>query len=212
MLIQVPNAEEPRPEPLPAGRAFQFQCLRCGSWLEARTSMCGQPGRCPTCDGSFTVPLVDRHTGRAVSDADPGRDGETPTPVHAYAAAGEKAPRIIRLADGNAVIECRRCQRRSPITMNSCPYCGVPFTMEGAGPGTAPQPSGMAQAALIIGIIAMPLAFCGGLGLVPGAIAFILGLVAWMNSRGAGERTGVIGLVLGALSCFISVLVLGYMM
>ena len=46
----------------------------------------------------FTIPKVNVRTGLALTDADPGDDGQDPTPVHAYAAAGGNAPRIERTA------------------------------------------------------------------------------------------------------------------
>ena len=90
------------------GHRFQFRCLRCRSVLEARSSQSGQQARCPTCDASFAVPIIDAQTGLAASDADPGDDGELPTPMHAYAAAGDKAPRIIRKGDDTLAIGCSR--------------------------------------------------------------------------------------------------------
>src|SRR5947209_11398302 len=40
-------------------------------------------------------------------------------PVHAYAAAGERAPRILRRNDGTQNIQCPRCNSVSPITANN---------------------------------------------------------------------------------------------
>jgi DNA-directed RNA polymerase subunit M/transcription elongation factor TFIIS len=120
-------AERAQPE-----RAYCFRCLRCGSMLEAHAGQAGQAGRCPTCDAGFTIPEFDPRTGAAKGHADPGDDGENPTPMHAYAAAGQHAPKLVRRPDDTLVIECPRCERQSPVSSNNCPGCGLPFTLEGA--------------------------------------------------------------------------------
>lgn len=78
------------------------------------------------------MPMVDSVTGRAVSDADPGDDGELPTPVHAYAAAGDMAPIIVRKGDDSLFIRCRLCDHENPVDADCCDRCGRPFTLEGA--------------------------------------------------------------------------------
>ncbi len=109
------------------GPTFRFRCLRCGSVLEARIAQVGERARCPSCDAVFVVPQVDPRTGLALGGADPGHDGQYPAPVHAYAAAGHAAPRIVRLPDDSLVIECPNCLHRTDIKANNCPACGRPF-------------------------------------------------------------------------------------
>src|SRR6185369_12591680 len=58
------QAPRPRPEPnlhKPA-RKFHFQCLRCGSVLEAESQQSGRHGKCPSCGGTFIIPEKDAST------------------------------------------------------------------------------------------------------------------------------------------------------
>ena len=166
--------------------------------------MCGQPGQCPTCNATFTVPQMDPRTGLTISHADPGDDGENPTPVHAYAAAGEKAPRIIRLEDDSAVIECPRCERQSPIRSDSCLSCGLPFTMEGMNPSVCTRAGSKASTAVIFALIALPLSFYGGIGIVPGAIACLLGFRS-QTGEGTSDRVqAILAILLGGFACVLS--------
>src|SRR5206468_63102 len=115
-----------------APQRFTFTCQRCQSILEGNSLISGQTGRCPTCGATFTVPHVDRTTGLPTGPAQVADDGQNPTPVHAYANAGEKAPMIRRLPGGDMVIVCPRCSANMPVEANLCSACGVPFTIEGA--------------------------------------------------------------------------------
>jgi DNA-directed RNA polymerase subunit RPC12/RpoP len=116
----------------PTRRRFTFSCQRCGSVLEAIGEQCGQTGRCPTCGAVFVVPPVDPETGTATEVAVVADDGQLPTPMHAYATAGDRAPKIVRRETGEQVIVCPRCRREMPIDADGCTACGVPFTLEGA--------------------------------------------------------------------------------
>ena len=167
----------------------------------------GREGRCPSCAAVFVVPELDPRTGLAVTNADPGEDGENPAPVHAYAAAGAMAPRLERKQDDSLVIHCPRCKKESPIRANSCPQCGLPFTMEGMTyhPATAGARSG--SGALALGLIALPLGLCGGIGIVPALIAIILGLSAVENKRGQGITAAHIGVALGIVSALLALIV-----
>ncbi len=185
----------------PRGRKFSFRCLRCSSILEASASQCGSTARCPSCDALFTVPPVDPDTGGAARDADPGEDGELPAPVHAYAAAGANAPRIIRHDDDRLEIECPRCSNRSPVIADNCVRCGLPFTMEGAT-GRASSDSSSGTVALALGIIALVCGFCPIVGIIPGIAAIILG--ARGLNRPGYRRHAIAGLCLGIAGCIIS--------
>lgn len=178
------------------------------SVLEALSSQCGQEARCPTCDAVFCIPNIDPASGLATGNADPGADGENPTPMHAYAAAGHKAPRILRKHDDTLVIECPRCSRQSPITSDNCPQCGLPFTLEGASAAVTTHEPRSGHLPLVLGIIAVPLGLCAGVGIVPGVIAIILGLKVFLEDRTGRERGAAIaGVVLGILASLISVVI-----
>jgi hypothetical protein len=155
---------------------------------------------------------MDSRTGLATRHADPGDDGQNPTPVHAYAAAGEKAPRIIRLEDDTAAIECPRCNQQSPVRSNSCPSCGLPFTMEGMNPSVSTCTDGKVNAALAFSFVALPLSFCGGIGIVPGVIACVLGVYSQMGEQSSDRTRAILAVALGALACVISTIVLAEML
>ncbi|MFQ5428834.1 MAG: DUF4190 domain-containing protein [Phycisphaerae bacterium] len=187
-----------------AGIRFTFACQRCSSILEARGGMAGQRGRCPTCGAVFTIPSVDAATGRAVGDAVVEDDGQLPTPMHAYATAGAKAPKIVRKDDGEQVILCPRCQRAMPVDANTCAACGMPFTMDGAaaiavgGSGS----NGMATAALTVGVLSLLAWMCSP---ILGCVAIGLGIAGLRRAeKTGGLRTGrkmaIAGIVCGALS------------
>jgi len=151
---------------------------------------------------------MDPKTGLAVGHADPGEDGELPAPVHAYAAAGRAAPRIVRLPDDSLVIECPNCRRQTDISANGCPDCGRPFTLEGASQVALAVSSEQGHEAVIVSIIALALSFCGGVGIVPAVIAVILGYRRLSRARAADRSTGPIAaIVLGLVACIISILV-----
>jgi hypothetical protein len=206
--------EVPKPMLAPAheppGRLFHFQCLRCGSILEARSNQSGQAGKCPTCAAVFTVPLMDPRTGLAQGHADPGDDGENPTPVHAYAAAGTMAPKVFRHEDDSLSIICPRCERESPITANNCPGCGLPFTMEGVSATATTAGSSQAQTAIILAVVGLLFSFCAGIGGILGIIAVFLGISA-LNERYPRTGQAVAAIVLGAIDCLIAVLVVANM-
>jgi predicted RNA-binding Zn-ribbon protein involved in translation (DUF1610 family) len=194
---------------------FTFSCTRCGSILEARGEQCGQLGRCPTCGGVFTVPAVDPHTGLAGGPAAVADDGQLPTPMHAYATAGTKAPKIKRLESGEQVILCPRCGRDMPVDVNTCRSCGMPFTMEGAAQimEAGPITNNLAPIALTLGILSLP-TFCLP---ILGPAAVIAGWLALRRARvlgpiGAGRSMAIAGMICGILSVvvFAARLVLGF--
>lgn len=183
---------------------FTFTCQRCGSALEGHSGLCKQLGRCPTCGAVFTIPEIDRRTGLPLGPAVVADDGELPTPMHAYAAAGTKAPSIRRRSDGEPYILCPRCDFESSIEANICPRCGLPFTIEGASAvavGAATASNSLATASLVFGILALP-TYCFPL---LGVVAIATGLIALhrmgksaVPTSGRGQAIG--GLVCGGLS------------
>lgn len=170
--------------------------------------MCGRPGRCPTCGGAFVVPQMDPRSGLAVSHADPGGEHEHPVPLHAYAAAGDKAPRIIRQPDDSLVIACPRCDQQSPIGANKCVSCHLPFTLEAAEFDVPTHAQGMIGVALALSVMGLPLSLCGGVGLAPGGIGAGLATFALLGNPASGRGQAIIALILGLLACAASLGVL----
>src|SRR5436305_5278057 len=124
----------PRPSPLTAtrgggGKRYGFNCGYCSSRLEATEAMGGQDGQCPTCGNNITIPILDRY-GRLIDPKTRQIIKQDPHPVHAYAAAGDRAPKIIRQKYTKQIIVCPRCNVASPITANYCNACCILFTME----------------------------------------------------------------------------------
>ncbi|HEX8340352.1 MAG TPA: DUF4190 domain-containing protein [Tepidisphaeraceae bacterium] len=189
-----------------AGRRYGFNCVYCSSRLEAVESMAAQEGQCPTCGSEITIPILDRY-GRLIDPVTKEILKPDPHPVHAYAAAGERAPRISRQPDGTQTIGCAKCNRTSPITSNSCKHCGMPFTMEGTTPQNAGASNGFAVASLVLGIIGIPFA-CS---VVFPSLAVIFGIVALVQigavkseGGGGGKGLAIGGLVCGAIGLFIT--------
>ncbi len=176
---------------------FNFGCPRCETLLEAHTGLSGQPGRCPTCGANLLVPEVNQHTGRPRSAALLDEGGQDPTPIHAYAASGLQAPRILRRADGTHAIECPRCSEMCEVDAESCPACGTPFTIDAAPSMPSYRSSYRAQIALVLGIISLPLFFL----IFPALGALGMGLFSLR--LGSGQRppaAGIVAMVLGILS------------
>ncbi len=96
------------------GRRYGFNCGYCSSRLEANESMAAQEGACPTCGNTITIPILDRY-GRLIDPKTRQIIKQDPHPVHAYAAAGDRAPKIIRQRDGGQTIQCTRCGAYSGI-------------------------------------------------------------------------------------------------
>jgi uncharacterized CHY-type Zn-finger protein len=193
---------------LTTGSRFTFTCGRCESILEARPELCGQPGRCPTCGALFVVPNVDPATGQAAGPAMVADDGQLPTPLHAYATAGDRAPTIRRLDTGAQVVVCPRCRAEMPVEADVCSACGIPFTMEGAASITqAPlETDSLARAAMTVGIIGV-LTACQP---VVGLVALGLGIAAMVKSRRrkynkSGEKMAIAGIICGAAGAAIGV-------
>jgi predicted RNA-binding Zn-ribbon protein involved in translation (DUF1610 family) len=201
--------QSPEPRPVrPSGPKYQFQCLRCGSLLEAWASQAGKSARCPSCDAEFVVPPYDERTGLARMDADPGRDGELPAPVHAYAAAGQKAPRIVRLPDDSLVIECPRCGRQSPPVADNCRSCGLPFTIEGTRNAAILRRDNGGALTLALGISSVAMGFCGGIGLLPATLGLVIGLVQVRQVPDRIDGACGAGIVISIVGALVSVLAL----
>ena len=183
---------------------FTFSCARCSSILEAHDGICGQKGRCPTCGGVFTVPQVDRHTGIALESALIAEDGQLPTPMHAYATAGSKAPMIIRRADGSQAVRCPRCGREMPVESDTCRACGMPFTMEGAQEimSHGPETNSLASASLTVGVLSIPTFCLQALGPVAISLGFVaIQRASKMGSNMPGRTMAIAGILCGLAGC-----------
>src|SRR3954447_19145392 len=190
------------------GRRYGFNCGYCSSRLEATEAMAAQDGQCPTCGNNITIPILDRY-GRLIDPKTRQIIKQDPHPVHAYAAAGERAPTILRAKDGKQLIRCPRCQGASPISANNCKSCGMPFTMEGTTLEAAGSSNGFAVASLVLGIIGIP-ASCA---MIPPILAVIFGIVGLSQTsksgvQGGGRGMAIAGIILGIIGCIVGVAVL----
>ncbi len=176
------------------GSLFTFRCDLCQSRLEAYTSMIGRRGQCPTCGAQFTVPAPSERARRIGGTE---AQAEYSQPVHAFAAAGDKAPKIITLPNGRKAIQCPRCKTANAIDRNNCRHCAAPFTLEGSE--AMGQGGGIGTAALVLGIIGLPLSFA----CIPSILAIIFGLLGLRRDDEGGHRgrqgQAVGGLILGLL-------------
>ncbi|HEY8750575.1 MAG TPA: DUF4190 domain-containing protein [Tepidisphaeraceae bacterium] len=182
------------------GKRYGFNCGYCSSRLEATESMGAQEGQCPTCGNTITIPILDRY-GRLIDPKTRQIIKQDPHPVHAYAAAGERAPGIFRTPDGKHSIRCPRCSAISPITANNCKSCGMPFTMEGTTVEAAGTSNGYCVASLVLGIISL-VTFCLP---IPAALAIVFGLVGYNQvtkngGEGGGKGMAIAGMVCGGIS------------
>ena len=187
------------------GKRYGFNCGYCSSRLEATEAMAAQDGQCPTCGNNITIPILDRY-GRLIDPKTRQIIKQDPHPVHAYAAAGERAPAILRTNDGRLIIRCPRCQAISPISANNCKACGMPFTMEGTTVDASGTNNGYAVASLVLGIIGVVL-FCIPI-IVPG-LALIFGTIALRQankteSPGNSRGMAIAGIILGVIGLLVS--------
>lgn len=184
------------------GKRYGFNCGYCSSRLEATEAMAAQEGQCPTCGNQITIPIQDRY-GRLIDPKTRQIIKQDPHPVHAYAAAGDRAPNIVRAKDGRQFISCPRCATANPISSNNCKSCGMPFTMEGTtleAPGTS---NGFCVASLVLGIISIP-AYCT-FG-IPAILAIVFGIIGLTQTKrtettpaGGGRGLAIAGICLGSI-------------
>lgn len=188
------------------GKPFSFPCLQCSSRLEAFTSMVGQRGQCPTCGVEFVIPAPYGSSQRLGGTAP---ELEYAQPVHAYAAAGAKAPRIIRQPEGAKSIQCPRCHTLNEVTRNNCKQCAMPFTLEGAESSASESASGLATASLVLGIVGLPLSCT----VVLPVLAVIFGGLAMrgqtVGGKNPSQRSAVAGLILGLLGLVLFAVIIG---
>ena len=188
------------------GKRYGFNCPYCSSRLEATESMAAQDGQCPTCGNTITIPILDRY-GRLIDPKTRQVIKQDPHPVHAYAAAGDRAPRILRQPGGAQNIQCPRCESVSPITSNNCKACGMPFTMEGTTLEASGASNGFCVASLVLGIIGIP-AFCT---VVTPLLAIVFGVIGYNQANKADVQAGgkgmaIAGIVCGIIGCIIGAL------
>ncbi|HVX87021.1 MAG TPA: DUF4190 domain-containing protein [Phycisphaerae bacterium] len=186
------------------GRRYGFLCSYCSSRLEAVESMAGQSGTCPTCGNTILIPILNAR-GQLIDPTSGKIIKQDPHPVHAYAAAGHKAPQIVAMPNGERQIRCPRCQRLNPLAMNNCLGCGLPFTMEGTAGDAMSGTNTWAVASLVLGIVSL----VGGMCLiVPPVLAIIFAFMALRtNTSPSGQSSGqgmaIAGLILGIVGAVI---------
>lgn len=181
------------------GRRYGFLCSYCSSRLEATENLAGQSGTCPTCGNAIVIPILD-YRGRLIDPTSGKVIKQDPHPVHAYAAAGHKAPQIISTDDGaKRHIQCPRCNQLNPLSGNNCVSCGLPFTMEGTMGDAISGTNTWAVASLVLGIVGL-FSFCF---FVPPLLAIIFGGVALRSSSSHGQQSGqgmaIAGIIMGGL-------------
>ncbi|MEM8874310.1 MAG: DUF4190 domain-containing protein [Planctomycetota bacterium] len=182
------------------GRRYGFNCQYCSSRLEANEGMAGSEGHCPTCGNTIIIPILDRY-GRLIDPMTGKVVKPPPHPVHAYAAAGERAPKILRQGDGSQVIKCPRCGANNSIQMNNCKSCGMPFTMEGTTLEAAGANNGFCVASLVLGIIGIP----AGCTIIVPLLAIVFGIVGIAQSgEGGGKGMAIAGIICGGIGCLIA--------
>ncbi len=184
----------------PAGRHYGFNCAYCSSRLEANEAIAAQEGQCPTCGNTIVIPILDR-LGRLIDPITRQVIKQDPHPVHAYAAAGDRAPRIVRYDDGHQLIVCPRCSAKSPISANNCKSCRMPFTMEGTT--VTGMSNGFCVASLVLGIIGLP----AGCTILLPILAVIFGIVGISQTSAKAEQGGrgmaIAGIVCGGIGILI---------
>lgn len=186
---------------------FHFHCPLCDSVLEATTEMSGRNGTCPSCATILRIPALDTDTGRLSEIRVLHGDVQDPTPVHAYAAAGALAPKIVRDDAGEAAIVCPRCESRCPVEADRCEACGLPFTLEGV---TYERPGGTSNGhavlSLVFALVGLP---CFAL-VVPQILAVTFGVIAiaqiGQSSHKKGMGMALAGIIIGAISLMFTVL------
>jgi DNA-directed RNA polymerase subunit RPC12/RpoP len=177
---------------------YGFNCPYCSSRLEGSSAIAAQEGQCPTCGNQITIPIRDAY-GRLIDPKTRQIIKQDPHPVHTYAAAGERAPTIVRTAPNKQAIRCPKCQALSPINSNNCKTCGLPFTMEGTTLEAAGASNGFCVASLVLGIIGLipcPI-------FVPPVLAVIFGIIGYNQisriSEAKGKGSAIAGIVLGVI-------------
>src|SRR5690348_3115244 len=176
------------------GVRYGFNCGYCSSRLEATEAMGGQEGQCPTCGNNITIPIRDRY-GRLIDPKTRQIIKQDPHPVHAYAAAGDRAPQIIRSDDGKQNICCPRCSGYSPISANNCKSCGMPFTMEGTTLEASGTSNGFCVASMVLGIIGL-VGFCA---FAPPLLAIIFGIIGYNQVSKSGVEGGGKGMAIAGI-------------
>jgi predicted Zn finger-like uncharacterized protein len=179
-----------------SGKHYGFNCAYCSSRLEATDAMAASEGQCPTCGSTITIPIQDRY-GRLIDPITRKIIKQDPHPVHAYAAAGDRAPRIFRQKDGKQIIRCTRCSAVSPINANNCKACGMPFTMEGTTVQAGGTSNGFCVASLVLGIISIP-TFCS---IITPLLAIVFGCIGYSQTKKAESESSGKGMAIAGIIC-----------
>lgn len=204
VTFRPPSGTTFRPSGVTGGKRYGFNCGYCSSRLEATEAIAAQEGQCPTCGNNIVIPILDRY-GRLIDPRTQQIIKQDPHPVHAYAAAGDRAPRILRNPDGKQHIACPRCSALSPITSNNCKACGMPFTMEGTTVDATGTSNGFCVASLVLGIIGLP-ASCT---VITPLLAIVFGVIGLSQANKEGAESGgkgmaIAGIICGAIGCMLA--------
>jgi hypothetical protein len=154
------------------------------------------------------IPILDSR-GRLIDPTSGQVIKQDPHPVHAYAAAGHKAPQIAATATGERYIKCPRCARHNALSSNNCLGCGLPFTMEGTAGDSISGTNSWAVASLVLGIVTMAGGCVFG---IPSILAIVFGLMALRTTHQAtgqssGQGLAIAGMILGAVGLIIGGLI-----
>ena len=176
-------------------RAFNFACPGCGCLLEGHTGICGRHANCPTCGSRFVAPYLSP-SGMPDKAVPLETEQQTATPLHAYAASGDQAPKFVQ-QDGGTFILCPRCDRLSQIDADACIECGVPFTLEGAQTMQKLAARSAGKLALTFAVLSIPLCPV----FVPAIVAAWFGIKTVHGAQPGSEKlTGTIALTIAVLS------------
>jgi DNA-directed RNA polymerase subunit RPC12/RpoP len=190
----------------PTGRRYGFNCGYCSSRLEGSESIAAQEGQCPTCGNNIVIPILDRY-GRLIDPKSGQIIKQDPHPVHCYAAAGERAPRILRKQDGQQCIQCPRCSSINPISSNNCKNCGMPFTMEGTTADATGPLNAFCIASLALGVISLGTA----LTIIIPVLAVVAGIIGISQLKSSetvatGRTQAIVGITLGTICALIGIM------
>lgn len=175
-----------------------FLCERCESALEAPSDRSGRTSQCPTCGAEFLIPKADPHSRMLTTGQGRATRQEERVAVHAYASAGKYAPQIVATENGGSCISCPRCRSLSEMDADRCARCGLPFTIAAVEKVVAKEATTRAAWCVVLGVLALPAALCGGVGLIPAIASLCCG---WSARRYCAPGRGIAGylLVIGVL-------------
>ena len=166
--------------------------------------MAAQEGQCPTCGNTITIPILDRY-GRLIDPKTRQIIKQDPHPVHAYAAAGERAPAIIRGPDGKQIDPLPALpagSARSPPTTARAAACPSRWKARRWRPPA--RATGSASRRWCWGSSASPRAA----SCIPPLLAIIFGIIGYnqvarSGAEGGGKGMAIAGIIMGVLGGYL---------